>query len=131
MNLDTDDLEKLSEMCLDYYEDQHSNVLSIVLYGSGALNYLGGYDEPNDIDLNLFLSEDSGLNPTTTPVHIEEDYRGTGRVVEVMRTIIGDDSSIQEYVKRRLAETSEGRWHRITNAPFVQIYPKIEPETWE
>ena len=114
------DLKKVRDMCLEFYGDEETNIISIILYGGAAKNYVGQEHDPGDFDLNVFLSAQAAIPSTYgMPQKIGEH---DGVTVEVMRNKIPEETTVQEYV----AAQDSKRWDRITEEPIIQLYPSIQ-----
>jgi len=124
MEVTESDLQDVAEMCVQFYDEEERNIISIVLYGGAAKNYVGQDHDPGDFDVNMFFSAQSAVPSTYgMPKKIGEH---NGLKVEIMRNKIPEEIDVREYV---LASDSK-RWNRIRQEPAIQIYPTIKRVDW-
>lgn len=124
MQVETDDLAKIRDMCLKYYDIDEGQVEAIIVYGGAAKNYVGQDHDPGDVDLNLFYHEEADMTSTAGMPKKIGEYNGLK--VEVMRNRIRDGESVKEY----MANGRSKRWERIQQQPIVEIYPDIRELEW-
>lgn len=116
MELTERQLQEVGEMCVDFYAGEKEHIISVILYGGAAKNFVGIDHTPGDFDLNMFFSEQSTISSTVGMPKVIGDY--SALEVEVMRNRVPEELTVEEYVN---AQNSK-RWERIRNEPVVQVY---------
>lgn len=113
-------LAEVRDLCLDFYTEEKSNIISIILYAGAARNFVEEDHQPGDFDVNIFFTAHSNVSSTYCRPKIIGKISGLD--VEVMRNKVPEEIGVIQYVN---AQDSK-RWRRITREPVIQIYPDIE-----